>query len=137
MPILDSVYTYLVANGANGIGTSAWPVYIGFMADDQDQMIGLFETGGMPADTVGRENQRVTFQVRIRAARLDYATCRTMWQTVFNLLQDAQQTATGYLPGIYYIQAMHYGPMFFNDDDGRSNMTANFRVMMAADPGTI
>ena len=127
---LDNVRNYLLGNGVS------WPVTIGFMPDDADDWIGIFETGGMPADTIGRENQRVTFQVRVRAARLDYLVCRTMWQTVFNLLQDAQ-AGNGYLPGVAYIQALHFGPLFFNDDQGRSNMTANWRVMMEADSGTV
>jgi len=133
--LLDQIYNYLVASGQVG-PTTSWPLHIGFMADDASQMVGLFETGGLPADTLGRENQRPTFQVRVRAARLDYETCRTMWQTLFNLLQDAQQNSSPTLAGIYLIQALHYGPMFFADDQGRSNMTSNWRVLMAADPGT-
>lgn len=135
--LLDDIYAYLVANGY-GPNTS-WPLCIGFFPDDSDQMIGLFPTGGYPADTMNRENERLTFQVRVRAARLNFAGCYTTWLAIFNLLQDAQQITIDsvvYLPGYTYIQALHYGPMFFNDDRGRSNMTANFRVLRPAEGTT-
>ena len=128
--ILDDIRDYLVANG---YGTTAWPVYCGFFPNDTDQMIGLFQTGGMPADTLDRTNERVTFQVRVRAARLDYMSCYNTWLALFNLLQDAQQTSGSpqFLTGYYYIQALHFGPMSFSDDAGRPNQTMNFRVMKA------
>jgi len=124
MPLMDDIRAYLLAN--NVAGAPNWPVYLGYYPDDQDQMIGIFETGGLPADTLGRENERVTFQVRIRASRLDYTTDRTKWKDIFDLLQDSIP-ASGYI----FVQAVHYAPMMFNDDRGRPNMTANFRVMKA------
>src|ERR1017187_3475025 len=98
--ILDDIRAYLVANG---YGTSTWPVTIGFFPDDQDQWIGLFQTGGMPADTLGRENERVTFQVRVRSSRLAYMTCYNTWLAIFNLLQDSQAQAgsPNLLPNFY------------------------------------
>lgn len=129
--LLDDVRAYLLANGLG----NTWPVYIGFFPDDSDQMVGLFDAPGLPADTLGRENQRVGFQVRIRSGRQAYAVGRAMWQTIFNLLQDAQEGG-GYLTGVYYIQAHSYSPLFFNDDRARCNFTSNFKVMSQANPGT-
>lgn len=125
--LITDIRDYL---SANGYGTTDWPIYCSFFPDDQDQMIGIFETGGFPADTLGRENERLTFQVRVRAGRLDYASCFNAWKDLFDLLQDASETG-GYLVGYTYIQAMHYGPLVFNDDRGRTNMTANFKVLKA------
>jgi hypothetical protein len=129
MPLMEEIYSYLtnynVVNGATN-----WPCYIGYMADDQDQTVALYETGGFPADTLMRENQRVTFQMRVRGSRRDYPTVRQKWQDIFNLLQDATQDEEPILlDGVIFIQAMHYGPLVFTDDKGRVNMTANFRVM--------
>jgi hypothetical protein len=125
--LLDDIYAYL---NANGIPPTGWVLYEGFFADDQDQVIAIFDTGGMPFDTMAREYEHVTFQVRCRASKLDYVTCRTMWQTVFNLLQDAHQTSGSplLLPGYALIQCLHAGPLTFLDDKGRPNSTMNFRV---------
>lgn len=127
MALLDSVRDYLIAMGASG---SSWPVFIGYMPDDVDQTIGLFETGGFPADTLGRENEDVTFQVCVRASRQAYAVARAKWQQVFDLLQDAQQTAGSpvLLPGFIFIQARHYGPLAYVDPKSRTNMTSNWNV---------
>jgi len=128
--LLDDIRSYLIAQGVVQSGTSIplppWPCFEGYVTDDQDQTVALFETGGYPADTLGRENERVTFQVRVRAARLDYSTARAKWLAIFNALQDSIPA-----PGYAFVQAMHYGPMHFNDDKGRPNLTANFRVMKA------
>jgi hypothetical protein len=104
------------------------------MTDDQDQTVALYETGGYPAMELLRENQRVTFQVRVRGARRDYATVRAQWEAIFNALQDAAETGI-YLPGVAYVQAMHYGPLAFTDDKSRVNMTMNFRVFLT--PSTV
>jgi Bacteriophage minor capsid protein len=126
MSFLDDVQAYLVAEGA---GSGGWPIYVGYLPDDQDQTISLFPTGGMPADTLGRENRNPKFQLRVRAARLDYATCFAKWQQVFNLLQDARQISGSpvLLPNVVFIQAQQDEPFDFPDDKGRHNMTTNFR----------
>jgi hypothetical protein len=121
---LDDVYTYLT-NGGYVNGATGWPLYEGYMPDDQDLTVALYETGGYPADTILRENQRITFQLRVRGSRRDYARVRQKWQDLFNALQDANNPA---LNGVALMQAMHYGPLVFTDDKGRVNMTVNFRV---------
>jgi hypothetical protein len=128
--LLDDIKAYLVAQGAVSAG---WSIFEGFMCDDSDQTIGLFETGGFPADTLGRENEDVTFQSRVRAHKLDYATGRAKWQIIFDLLQDARQTSGSpvLLPGYIFIQAAHYGPLCWTDKGGRPNFTSNWRVKKA------
>jgi hypothetical protein len=129
MPLMEEVYAYLTNYGAVN-GATGWPCYIGYMTDDQDQTVALYETGGYPADTLLRENQRETFQLRVRGSRRDYPNVRQKWQDLFNLLQDASQDADPLLlDGIIFIQAMHYGPLVFTDDKGRVNMTANWRCL--------
>ncbi len=125
--LLDDIKAFLIAEGAISAG---WVIYEGYLPDDQDQTIVISETGGYPADTLGRENEDVTFQSRVRCARLDYATGRTKWLEVFDLLQDAQQTAGSplLLAGYTFIQALHYGPAVFYDDKGRPNFCSNWRV---------
>lgn len=128
--LLDEIRDYLIAQGVAG-GLTGWPIYEGYFPDESDQMVGLFETGGYPADTLERENLRLTFQIRVRAARFDYATARNQIEALFNQLQDASQSAGSpvLLSGIIYIQAMQVAPLFFNDDRGRPNFTQNYNVL--------
>lgn len=120
--LLDDLKTYL--SQQSGLVTTAWPLYLGYLPDDNDQVIGLFETGGFPPDTLLRENELVTFQMRVRAARFDYVIARRKWQDLFNALQDSQPAA-----GYALVQAMHSGPLEFGDPMGRCNFTANFRCV--------
>ena len=129
--LLDDIYNYLTAQGYVN-GATGWPLYEGYMPDDQDLTVALYETGGYPADTLLRENQRLTFQLRVRGSRRDYVRVRQKWQDLFNALQDSLDPL---LTDIALLQAMHYGPLVFTDDKGRVNMTANFRVMRQ--PGNI
>ena len=102
-----------------------WPSYIGYLPDDQSQVVAVFETGGQPPVEINRDNEIVTVQLRIRASRLNYVTGRQQWLNCFNALQDS----TLGQPSVYSIvQSLHYGPIFFNDDRGRSNFITNFKI---------
>jgi hypothetical protein len=127
--LLDEIRTYLIAQGV--VGSTAWPIYEGQMVDDQNQMVAIFETGGFPSDTLGRENLRATFQVRIRCNAFEYAVGRNKCDDILATLQDAQQTSGSpvLLSGFVYIQALSEAPSFFGDDGGRCNFTLNFRVL--------
>ena len=118
--LLDDIHDYLAANVGNSTG---WLLFKSYMPDDQDQCVAIFETGGMPADTMERENERVTFQVCVRGSRFDYVTVRQKWQDLFEALQDSLP-ATGYI----LVQAMSYAPLVWNDPSGRINMSSNWRV---------
>ena len=126
--LLDDIAAYLLAQGvATQIGGAtpytAWPVFEGYFPDDTDQMMAVFETGGKPALTMNRENSEFNFQLRVRGARLNYAVTHAQWEVAFNALQDSKPTSAYAL-----VQAMHYGPLVFNDDRGRTNLVSNFRV---------
>jgi hypothetical protein len=128
--LMEEIYEYLTVLGLVNYQTG-WPCYIGYMPDDQDQTVSLYETGGYPAMELLRENQRVTFQLRVRGGRRDYVNVRNQWLALFNALQDtSQDEVPPFLPGVVYIQALHNGPLMFSDDKGRVNATANFRVML-------
>ena len=126
--LLDDIVSYL---NTQGLVTVAFPIFEGYIPDDSDQMMAVFETGGMPPTELGigtqpRPNERVTFQMRVRGTRLNYAVTRQQWLAVFNALQDSVLGQ----PSVYiYCQAKHFGPLVFNDDRGRSNFISNFNVM--------
>lgn len=123
--LLDIIKTKLTT--ASVVNGTTWKCFIGFCPDDQDQVISLHLTGGLPQDTHGGENVTETFQLRVRAATLDYATCETKWRAAFNALQDADLSANS----IYLIQALTSGPLEWFDEKDRPNMSVNFRVMRA------
>lgn len=126
--ILNDIVSFLTSQ--NLVSTS-YPIYQGYIPDDQDQMMAVFETGGMPPTELGignapRPNERVTFQFRVRGTRLNYGVTRQQWLNCFNALQDS---VLG-MPNIYvYVQTKHNGPICFNDDRGRSNFITNFNCM--------
>lgn len=107
--------------------TTTWPCYIGYTPDLTDQVISLELSGGFPQDTHGNENVHQTFQVRVRAARLDYTACEIKWWAMYAALNDANLSASG----IHLIQAMSSAPLAFYDEKERVVMTANFRVIRA------
>jgi hypothetical protein len=126
--LLNDIGNYLIAHG---VVTTGWLLNKSYMADEQDRVIGLFETGGYPAQEMSRSNERLTFQARVRGPRLDYPATRLKWQQVFDTLQDAQEVPGSpiLLPGIIFIQALQYGPLALADEKGRPNLVTNFKVM--------
>lgn len=110
---------------------STWKCYLGYMPDEQNQVIGIFESGGLPSNTLNRENTLPSFQVRIRASQQDYVVCRNKWQAVYNSLQDASESngSPETLVGYYLIQALASAPLVWTDELQRVNMSVNFRVI--------
>ena len=125
--LLDDIGAYLQGVGLVSTG---WTLSLGDIPDTPDQVISVFETGGWPFDTMNREQDKVSFQLRVRGARNDYTTPRAKWQACFDALQDADQyNQPVYLGGYFIIQSMHSGPeppQF--DTEGRKNFIANFKV---------
>ena len=131
--ILDDVWNFLVAQGAVE-GSTGWKCYEGYMPDDQNLTVGLFESPGMMQDTMARENVRPKLVVHVRGNRLAYSAVRAKWQEIWDLLQDAQDSGGGSphtLSGYTYIQAEQSSPLCFNDANNRPNMTANFQILKA------
>ena len=126
------MHVYLVAQGLAPVANypldpSAFPTTIGYIPDDQDEWMALFEMPGGPPLTLDREYQERHFQFRVRGSRLNYSPTYRQWQVCFNALQDSRPT-----PAYALVQTAHYGPMFFNDDRGRPNLISNFRVILSA-----
>jgi hypothetical protein len=123
--LLSTIRTKLIADAVANL--AAWKCWIGYYPDDigTDQLIALNLTGGFPQDTHGGENVHQTFQVTVRAARTDYATCEAKWWAMFRSLNDADLSASD----IYLIQAMASGPLEYLDALNRTCMTCNFRVV--------
>lgn len=109
----------------DSVGGSDWPVFIGYTPDDPgvDQIIGLQLSGGTADETMLGENVYETFQLKVRAGRLEFADCESKWREAFDSLHDAS------ISGISLIQALATGPMPWYDEKSRICMSANFRVV--------
>jgi hypothetical protein len=127
MSTMESVRSALVTAGV--IDGTDWAGYIGYMPDDQDQVVGLIPTGGFPQDTHGAENGFPTFQVTVRAGRNEYSTARSKWLDMYHALQDANLSASN----IWLIQAYATDPIHMLDGKNRHNFVSNFRVIRAAE----
>lgn len=123
--LLDIIYAKLESAGVSTGNVGTWPAFIGQMPDLQDTMIGLQLTGGFAQDTLGDENLLQTFQVMIRAGKNQYIDCEAKWYAMYAALHSADLTASG----VYLIQAMASGPMYFLDAKNRPMMSCNFKVM--------
>lgn len=126
---LDQVRDYLI--GANIAGSASWPIYESFLADDQDQVVALFSTGGDQAITLLNENRMVRMQLRVRAKRQDFATAYAKWQACFDALNNAREgTLPPYLIGFRYFNPLQQEPLTFTDENGRTNLTNNWQVLL-------
>ena len=123
--LLDIIKAKLTSAGV--IDGTTWRCFIGFAPDTQDQLISLHATGGYPQDTHAGDVNRETFQLRVRTGEMAYTDCETKWRAAFNALHDADLSASD----IYQIQAESAGPLEYYDENGRVNMTVNFRVTRA------
>lgn len=123
MSLLTNVRNFLIAQNAVS-ASGAWPCYIAYTPDDVDQVVSIEPTGGFPQDTHAGENFLQTFEIRIRAGRLDYATAEAKWYEIFRLLN--QNT----LSGVNMIVGLGSGPLTFPDTKNRPNLTMNFRTVV-------
>lgn len=130
MGLLTDIRNKLIADSVVE-GSTGWKCYVSYLPDDQDKVVGVFATGGLPSDTLGGENELPTFQVRVRGSRQAYTEVETKWYQVFDSLQDARETGVSPDPleGYYLIHALATAPMPFQDEKMRVNMTVNFRVV--------
>lgn len=113
--------------GQNTSSSADWFIYRGYMADQQDRAICLYETPGRPPleawaiDYPG-------FQVKVRGQReVDYQAVRDQIQAVFQALH-ANETLLGNAWVYFYATAS--APLSLGlDEKKRISMVWNFRAM--------
>lgn len=127
MALLENILQKLTDDG---VVDSNWPCYIGLAPDNQNQVLQLAETSGLPEITHDGTKQPA-FQVLVRAARYGYSTCRAKWQEVYDSLNDAgwSDTSPDPLEDYALIQAVSSSPLSFYDGNERPNLTVNFQVI--------
>ncbi len=125
---LEQVYTYLFSLGV--VDNSEWLLNLGYLTDDQDQVVALFSFGGPPAQTLQTENRYIKMQLRVRAARLSFPIAYAKWKECFDALNNAREgTGTG-LEGFRYITAGQLEPLSFTDKKGRANLTSTWDILI-------
>jgi len=127
MSLLTAIRDHLISQAV--VDSDAWKAYIGWTPDTQDQVISLTPAGGFPQDTHEGENALGSFQVRVRAGKLDYAVGESKWWDVFDALQGADLSASPDF--IFMIAAENSEPIYYVDEKQRSCFTLNCRTVRA------
>ena len=115
---------------AQGVGTVATDIFIGYMADTPNSCIAIIESGGTEPDPY-LPLQEPTFQVLIR--NTDFEAGQAKLLAVRNALH--QLTATTLVVGgyyFYYILAISEGGHIGRDESQRDMFSINFRVKLRA-----
>lgn len=121
--LLDVLFNKLTTDGVVG-GASGFAGFVAYSPDTQDQIVSVYDSGGLPEETQQKLYSVATVQVRVRSKELDYLTGRQQWDLVYASLQNADLSAQGVLS----ILAMNSAPLYFIDSKNRPNFTVNFRV---------
>ena len=126
MVLLDLIHDFLVAQTIAG-GATGWPLYKGFLPDDSDQAVAIFEFPGvLPENDSTDTSFYPAFQMRVRGGEFEYEVARAKMQEIRDILNDANIT------NLVYVYANQSGPTSLgNDGNDRPNFTMNFRTMEA------
>lgn len=133
MALLDDVETRLSTQSVAGIAGSTnavdlgWTIYKGFMPPDPDKAIGIFETGGFPAEAIPELNYP-TFQLRVRSSSTGYSTGRQKVTDAETALHGIVNiTINGrYYPGFF---AMSDAISLGVDNENRPIIAQNYKAM--------
>lgn len=113
-----------------------WSIYKGYMPDEPDNLIVVYETGGQPPDQSDSPFDFPSIQVRVRGPREDYQSARSKIQECFNALHAKQITVVGVSPVKKYVYcyAIQSGPIpMGRDTNTRPELVWNFQLMVARD----
>ena len=138
MALLDEVAAQLIAQGAGvAAGSGAdWTVFIGYLQDQPDRAICLYESPGEVPETNWLID-RPHFQVRVRGKADDYQAVRAQEQKCFLALQSQEAALTAAAqalsppgPTWIYCMAIQSGVIPLGQDEKRRPSVArNYRTM--------
>ncbi|MCL5045573.1 MAG: minor capsid protein, partial [Actinobacteria bacterium] len=125
---LDEIAGYLATKGIGVVGTD---IFQSQLPAAPDACVALYETGGFPPELHAAVDHP-TFQVLCRAK--DYAAARAKAEAVYAALHGLTETVLG---GRRYllIAAMQTPTGIGRDDNGRAEVSCNFRVMLENSTG--
>lgn len=131
MSMLDDISAYLVSNSIGTAGqadSGGWSIHIGKLPAGNDQVIGLFQNGGSPADRLfdGVGNRHPMLQVRVRATQGGFSTGETKAAAIVTLLHAVHNQT---LTSTKYLQIRSMSEIYLGtDDQGRPGWSLNFAV---------
>lgn len=128
MALLDEIVSYLTDQTVLPI--TGYTAYKAWMPESPDKAIGFFETPGFGTpDALGPDWAQLGFQARVRGEQGGYDAARTVWQALFDGLHGKYWDASTGIEECPAIWATNDGPITWNDQNGRPNFTANFRIL--------
>lgn len=129
--LLDDIITILKTGGSTADGTE---IYAGFLPEKPDNVIVVYETGGMgpiramraaPGQPVA-EQPRI--QIAVRGAAYDYATVRTKINAVYKLLEGYGDTTVNGVRYLWIGAVQSPFPLQRDNAQGRPLLAVNFDV---------
>lgn len=122
--LLDDISNVLLNASVAG-GITSWGLFKSYMPDAPDNSVCVYETGGVEADqSDDTRYDRVSFQVKVRAATYSYEDARNKIAEVFNALNDAS------VPGYVYVFASTGAPLSMGyDETNRPSLVWNFEAL--------
>jgi len=122
---VDELAARLLAAGVAG-GSTGWGLYRGYLPDEPDAAVAIFETGGPPPDTRAAV-EYPSFQLRVRGPAEDYATARTRIEAVRAALHGREAELGD---AWVYLHAQHSGVQpLGRDARRRPGFVLNFIAM--------
>ena len=132
--LLDDIGQALIDAGVVQATSDAvdWFLFKGFMEDQPDRTVCLYETGGdAPDERLALD--RPGFQVKVRGAAADYPAVRAKLQAIFTALH-AQE---GDIGGDYvFVYATHSGAIPMGRDEKRRPSLAQNYIVLKARPAS-
>lgn len=119
---------YLVSQGVGALGgTAQWAISIAAEAEVPDDVVTLYDTGGLEPDTDELDLTRPSVQVRVRSK--DYPGAYSKQLAIRDLLTLPNRiTVSG--GSVFLLVAMSSDIMSIGrDDNGRHVLTANYRTV--------
>lgn len=132
--LIDDVLDYLVAQGVIE-GATGWTRAAGYLPPSPNQVIAVFETGGIEPEIAPVGSDEVEydypgFQVFGRGAVFGYEALRNKMGEVFRTLHDSTLSPGVGTPAYVQVQAVQSGPLALGyDENDRPLLTWNFTAM--------
>lgn len=124
--LLDDIASYLASFGVGTVGTD---IYKGFMPDQPDNLVALFEYAGSPTELTMCDSptlERPGLQVRVR--NISYAAGRAKIEAIVDILHGLGNTVLGSTR--YLLIRANQSPESLGlDANNRSEFVVNFSVL--------
>lgn len=119
MTLLSDLATYIDTNTSLTVGTD---LFIGTLPSQQDNCVGIFQTGGVQPTTY-LEVKKPTIQIIVR--NTNYETAQQLSYTIYDLIHQKIGGTIG-ATNMYTIFALQEPTEIGEDETGRAIFTCNY-----------